>query len=177
MSLMSAEALTLSLPRCRLKTTNESAKFEILMSFLFVFALACERTYIRTRSIERRFVTEPEKKHTVCRPVCARFSPEIFTGWGGEGLKHSALKRDERGSKTMRQKHRIAAELVRDELPAGRGSDRQQPINYCFVRPETQGVHTVHDSSVSRCLFLGQSLSSNLVTGMQANARRKQCLW
>ena len=92
MSLMSAEALTLSLPRYPLKTANKSAKFEILMSFSF-FALARERIYIRTRSIERRFVTEPEK--TCCLAgLCVHVSARKLLPAGAvKGLKHSALKR------------------------------------------------------------------------------------
>ena len=55
-----ASLLTPSLPWCHLKTTNKSAKFEILTSFCCCFALACERLCIKTHGIESRWVTGPE---------------------------------------------------------------------------------------------------------------------
>ena len=47
--------LTPLLPRCRLKTTNESAKFEIPHP-LSLFALVSERISIKTHSIESSLV-------------------------------------------------------------------------------------------------------------------------
>ena len=43
---------------CHLKTTNKSAKFEILTLLNYFFALACERIFIKTHNIEIRFVIE-----------------------------------------------------------------------------------------------------------------------
>ena len=49
--------LTLSLPRCHLKTNDKNAKFEIRMPFfVFVLALASERISVKTHSIKNRFI-------------------------------------------------------------------------------------------------------------------------
>ena len=52
--------LTPSLPCCHLKKTPESAKFETLKPFRLLFALACERIFIKTHSVESRYVIGPE---------------------------------------------------------------------------------------------------------------------
>ena len=51
----SAFCLTLSLPRCYLKTKNSNAKFKILTP-LFIFTIASERISVKTHSIKSRFV-------------------------------------------------------------------------------------------------------------------------
>ena len=56
-----------------------------LSLFVSFFALARERTFITTYSIENRCVIELEK-YTVCRHVPSSFSPELFTGWAVKGL-------------------------------------------------------------------------------------------
>ena len=48
--------LTLSLPRCDLKTTNKSANLKRLNLFVFFFALACKRSFVKARSTESRCV-------------------------------------------------------------------------------------------------------------------------
>ena len=72
--------LTLSLTWRHLKTTNKSTKLEILKPFFFIFffALACERIFIKTCNTEIRFVIGPENV------LFALFSGRHFTGWGSE---------------------------------------------------------------------------------------------
>ena len=53
-------SLTLSLPQCHLKTTNKSRKFEILEASCVFWALAGERIFIETHTIEIRFDIGPE---------------------------------------------------------------------------------------------------------------------
>jgi len=43
-----------------LENAPKSAKSETLKLFCFLFALACERNFIKTHSIQSRWVTEPE---------------------------------------------------------------------------------------------------------------------
>ena len=69
-----------------LKTTNKSAKFEILQPFCLFFALACERIFIQTRSTESRCVKGSENIYSLQAHPCI-FQPENFTGWGSEGVK------------------------------------------------------------------------------------------
>ena len=61
-------------------------KFQILKQFCFLFRITRERIGIKTYATESRLLIGPEKC-TVCRCVCAPFSPEIFTGLGSEGVK------------------------------------------------------------------------------------------
>ena len=63
--------LTLSLPRCCLKTPNRSVKNP---KTFFGFVLARERIFTNTRCIESRVVILGPGKYTVSRPVCALFS-------------------------------------------------------------------------------------------------------
>ena len=46
------QSLTPSLLCCHMKTTNKSAKFKPVSLCVFFFALACERIFIKTHSIE-----------------------------------------------------------------------------------------------------------------------------
>ena len=59
--------------------------FKPLSLYVFFLVLARERMITKTRSIESRSYWT--RKYTVCRRVRASFSPEIFTGWGSEGVK------------------------------------------------------------------------------------------
>ena len=71
---------------------NNSAKFEILQPFNFLFRIRkCERNFMRMHSIKSRFVIAPEN-YTVYRRVRALFSPEIFAGRGSEGVKQRSLR-------------------------------------------------------------------------------------
>ena len=76
--------------------TNKTEKLEFPLPFFlfffsfFFFFLFCETISIRTHSVERRSVTEPEK-YTVCKPVSARFSPEIVSAGALEGLNQSSI--------------------------------------------------------------------------------------
>ena len=49
-----------SLSWCHLKTTNNSAEFKTSSLFVFFFALACERIFIKMHSAESRCVVGPE---------------------------------------------------------------------------------------------------------------------
>ena len=49
---------------------------------VFFFALACERIFIKTHNIESRWT----RKYTVCRYVCASFSPESLQAGAVKGL-------------------------------------------------------------------------------------------
>ena len=108
---LKGQLLTCSLPRCNLKTTNKSAKFEILKPFLSLIATAYEGNSIKMDSIQSRSVTCMTRKYTVCRCVCVcvwracvracvcvcvfvcmcacvcTFQPGNFTGWGIEWVK------------------------------------------------------------------------------------------
>jgi len=75
-----------------LKTTNESEKSEILKPFcLFFFALACERIFIKTYSIESRYVIGLETILFV-RASMHLFQPGNFTGSGSEGVNTDFFK-------------------------------------------------------------------------------------
>ena len=51
---------------------------------VFFFAVAGERIFIKTHSIESRLLLRQEK---YCLQACAyTFQPERFTGWGSEGV-------------------------------------------------------------------------------------------
>ena len=65
--------LTLSLPRFHLKTTSKSAVSSTIKLFFsfFLFALACDRIFIRTHSIESRFVIGLE--NILFAGVCTSF--------------------------------------------------------------------------------------------------------
>ena len=52
--------LTPSLPWCHLQRTSNSMKYETLKPFIYVFARAWERIFIKTLSTEGRCVTGPE---------------------------------------------------------------------------------------------------------------------
>ena len=65
--------LTPSLP-CHLKTTSKCAKSETLKPFcLLLFALACERIFIKTHSTESRYYRTG--RYTLCGRVRASLSP------------------------------------------------------------------------------------------------------
>ena len=85
--------LTPSLPWCHLKTTSNSEKFQTLKPFCFLFfALARERTFIKTHSIESRWVIGPENI-TVCGCLDPYiFQPGNFTGLGSEGVNDENQK-------------------------------------------------------------------------------------
>ena len=68
--------------------TIRSVKFETL--FVFFFALACERIFIKTQSIESRCDIEPENKLFAVMSV--HFQPGDFTDWDSEGVKQKKLK-------------------------------------------------------------------------------------
>ena len=59
--------------------------------YVFFFALVCERIFIKTHSIESRWVKGPEtilfKVH-----LCI-FQPGGFAGWGSGGANISYMKR------------------------------------------------------------------------------------
>ena len=78
---------TPSLPCYHLKMANKSAKLETLSLFVFFFALACERTFIKAHSIESRCTIGPENVLFVGTPCI--FQRGNLTGWGSEGLKPS----------------------------------------------------------------------------------------
>ena len=65
----SAGGLTPSLPWCQLKMTNKIEKCQTLTPFLFFFALACERIFIKMHSTESRCVIGPENILYGCAPV------------------------------------------------------------------------------------------------------------
>ena len=114
---LKGQLLTCSLPRCNLKTTNKSAKFEILKPFLSLIATAYEGNSIKMDSIQSRSVTCMTRKYTVCRCVCvcvacvracvrvcvcvclcacvhacALFNQEILQAGASNGLKGKKLK-------------------------------------------------------------------------------------
>ena len=55
-----------------------------LSRFVFFFALACERIFTQTHSIESRCYRI--EKHTVCRRVRASFSPDLLQAGAVNGL-------------------------------------------------------------------------------------------
>ena len=55
--------------------------------FVFFFVLACERSFIKKRSIENRCY-RTGKYNTGCRHIRAPFSPGNFTSCDSEGVKH-----------------------------------------------------------------------------------------
>ena len=71
-----------SLPWLHLKMTRESAKCETL--FVFFFTLARERISIEMCTTENRCYRT--RKYTVCRLVCASFSPEVLQAGAVMGL-------------------------------------------------------------------------------------------
>ena len=81
--------LTPSLPWCHLKTTNKNAKFKTLqpLNFVFFFALACERIFIKTHTIESRCDMEPETPPTPVAGISVHFQPGNVTDCGSEGVK------------------------------------------------------------------------------------------
>ena len=81
-----AAPLTPSLPRWYLKTTNKSAKCQILKP-LFRFFSAIERIFIKMHTIESRLL---QAWKTYCLQVHPFiFQPGNFTGWGSERVKPS----------------------------------------------------------------------------------------
>ena len=68
-----------------MKTTNKSAKYESLSFFVFIFALARERIFIKTHNVETRFDIGPENRPLA--GVCVQFAARKCTGWGSEGVK------------------------------------------------------------------------------------------
>ena len=96
--------LTLSLPRCHLKTANKSVKFEIHKSFFFFFFFHLsqwhERISVKMHNIENRFVIRPENI-LFCRLVRARFSPEMLRAVAVKGLNTPSLNLPERSIKSQ----------------------------------------------------------------------------
>ena len=76
-----------------MKRTNKSAKFKPLTLLAFLFTLTRERSFIKTRNIEIRFVTEPENILFAWVCVC-NFQPGNFTGWGSEWVKRQKHDRN-----------------------------------------------------------------------------------
>jgi len=68
-----------------LKTIIKSAKFETFKLSVFFLALACERIFIKTHSIESRKCYRTGR-YTVYRRVHATFSPEIVQAGAVKGL-------------------------------------------------------------------------------------------
>ena len=69
--------LTLSLPRCHFKTTNKSAKYEILQPSLSFSALVCGRISVRMHSNESTFVIGP--KNTLFVAMCVNIlAPNVY---------------------------------------------------------------------------------------------------
>ena len=58
--------------------------FKSLGIFVFVFALAREKIFIKTYNIESRFVIQP-KIYCLQAYTCT-FQPGNFTRWGSEGV-------------------------------------------------------------------------------------------
>ena len=78
-------SLTTSLPWCHLKSANKRAKFETLQPFCLLFALVCERIFIKTYRIESKCVYRT-RKDTICRCVRVSFSPEMLEAGSVKGL-------------------------------------------------------------------------------------------
>ena len=68
------------------KTTNESAKFEIIKAFPPLFTWTRQKTSIKMPSIESGFVIGPSNILFTGVYGCT-IQPENFTGWGSEGVK------------------------------------------------------------------------------------------
>ena len=66
-----------------LEKTNKCAKFE--SHFVFFFALACARIFIKTHRTEKKFVIKQENI-LFLRRVRASFSPEILHDGAVKGL-------------------------------------------------------------------------------------------
>ena len=75
---------------------DTNAKFEILMPF-FVHALASENISVKTHIIKGSFVWHRTKTFTVCRHVCALFSPETLHAVAVERLMAGKAKHDPTG--------------------------------------------------------------------------------
>ena len=91
--------LTPTLPRCHLKTTIKSAKFQTLKAFCFLFWLACERIFIKRHSIASRCVTELEKMPFAGASVhlsARTFSPTSPREGAVKGLKVTSSRRAQR---------------------------------------------------------------------------------
>jgi len=58
-------------------------------SFVFLFASACERMFIKTRSIESRCNTEPG--NGLFAGMSVHIQPGNCTGWGSEGVNKERL--------------------------------------------------------------------------------------
>ena len=61
----------------------------LTLLFVFFFALACERIFIKTHSTEKRFVIRPENILFFEALPCI-FQTGNFTRWGSEGVKSGA---------------------------------------------------------------------------------------
>ena len=77
--------LTLSPPWCRLNRPTKVRNLKPWSLFVFVFALACERTFITVHSIESRCYRS--EKYSVLQARPCMFQPGNFTGCGSEGVK------------------------------------------------------------------------------------------
>ena len=65
-----------------------------LRLFVFFFAMACERIFIKTHSIESGCVIYNYKtgKYTLFEAHPYIFQPKNFTGWGSEGVNLEILQ-------------------------------------------------------------------------------------
>ena len=97
---MNKFCLTLSLPRCHLKTANESDKFEILKVFLFAFSHWHERISAKRHTIEDRVIIGPENV-LFCRLVREPFNPEILQTVAVKGLNQSVERLDRSSPQSM----------------------------------------------------------------------------
>ena len=70
--------------------TIKSVKFETLKPFSFLFALARERVFIESHSIESRCYRTG--KYTACRRLCPFYSPEILQAGAVKGLCWKRVK-------------------------------------------------------------------------------------
>ena len=71
---------------CHLKITNKSVKSETLKLFVFFFALAGERIFIKMHSIEIRLYRTGVYIYIHVQASLCIFQRGNFTGWGSEGV-------------------------------------------------------------------------------------------
>ena len=100
-----AEILTPSLRWRRLKMAHQNAKFETRKPFCFLLAVACGRSFSKTRAQHsNRFYRTG--KYTVCRRVRASFGPQILQAEAVKGLRASeGLGSNKLYSRSVHQSH------------------------------------------------------------------------
>ena len=79
--------LTPSLPWCHLKMTNKRLNLKPFSLFVFLFALACERIFMRMHCTESRCVIGPDNILFAGASAHFFFQPGNFTSWGRGGVK------------------------------------------------------------------------------------------